>query len=154
VSRGSDLVFVTAGEGGGTGTGAAPVIARCARARGAHGRHRDDAVRVRGQAPQRDRPGGPEALQDGVDTLIVVPNDRLPEVLERGVSMVDASAWPTTSAPGVQGICDLITRPGVINLDFADVRTVMQSRARRSWASAWRPARRGREAARARSTRR
>jgi cell division protein FtsZ len=127
VLRGSDLVFVTAGEGGGTGTGAAPVIARAARELGAltvgivtmpfafEGRRRTEAAQA-----------GLEALQGGVDTLIVVPNDRLLEVLERGVSMVDAFRMADdVLRQGVQGICDLITRPGVINLDFADVRTVM-----------------------------
>jgi cell division protein FtsZ len=128
VLRGSDLVFVTAGEGGGTGTGAAPVIARAARELGAltvgivtmpfsfEGRRRGEAAQA-----------GLEALQGSVDTLIVVPNDRLLEVLERGVSMVDAFRMADdVLRQGVQGICDLITRPGVINLDFADVRTVMQ----------------------------
>ena len=127
VLRGSDLVFVTAGEGGGTGTGAAPVIARAARELGAltvgivtmpfgfEGRRRTEAAQA-----------GLDALQGGVDTLIVVPNDRLLEVLERGVSMVDAFRMADdVLRQGVQGICDLITRPGVINLDFADVRTVM-----------------------------
>jgi cell division protein FtsZ len=128
VIRGSDLVFVTAGEGGGTGTGAAPVIARAARELGAltvgivtmpfgfEGKRRTEAAQA-----------GLEALQEGVDTLIVVPNDRLLEVLERSVSMVDAFRMADdVLRQGVQGICDLITRPGVINLDFADVRTVMQ----------------------------
>ena len=123
----SDLVFVTAGEGGGTGTGAAPVIARVARELGAltvgivtmpfgfEGSRRTEAAQA-----------GLDALQGGVDTLIVVPNDRLLEVLERGVSMVDAFRMADdVLRQGVQGICDLITRPGVINLDFADVRTVM-----------------------------
>ena len=127
VLKGSDLVFVTAGEGGGTGTGAAPVIARAARELGAltvgivtmpfgfEGKRRTEAAQL-----------GLEALQGGVDTLIVVPNDRLLEVLERGVSMVDAFRMADdVLRQGVQGICDLITRPGVINLDFADVRTVM-----------------------------
>jgi cell division protein FtsZ len=127
VLKGSDLVFVTAGEGGGTGTGAAPVIARAARELGAltvgivtmpfgfEGRRRTEAAQA-----------GLDALQGGVDTLIVVPNDRLLEVLDRGVSMVDAFRMADdVLRQGVQGICDLITRPGVINLDFADVRTVM-----------------------------
>ena len=127
VLKGSDLVFVTAGEGGGTGTGAAPVIARVARELGAltvgivtmpfgfEGKRRTEAAQA-----------GLDALQGGVDTLIVVPNDRLLEVLERGVSMVDAFRMADdVLRQGVQGICDLITRPGVINLDFADVRTVM-----------------------------
>ena len=128
VLRGSDLVFVTAGEGGGTGTGAAPVIARAARELGAltvgivtmpfgfEGRRRTEAAQA-----------GLDSLQGSVDTLIVVPNDRLLEVLDRGVSMVDAFRMADdVLRQGVQGICDLITRPGVINLDFADVRTVMQ----------------------------
>jgi cell division protein FtsZ len=128
VLKGSDLVFVTAGEGGGTGTGAAPVIARAARELGAltvgivtmpfgfEGKRRSEAAQA-----------GLDALQESVDTLIVVPNDRLLEVLERGVSMVDAFRMADdVLRQGVQGICDLITRPGVINLDFADVRTVMQ----------------------------
>jgi cell division protein FtsZ len=127
VLRGSDLVFVTAGEGGGTGTGAAPVIARAARELGAltvgivtmpfgfEGKRRTEAAQA-----------GLEALQGSVDTLIVVPNDRLLEVLERGVSMIDAFRMADdVLRQGVQGICDLITRPGLINLDFADVRTVM-----------------------------
>ena len=127
VLRGSDLVFVTAGEGGGTGTGAAPVIARAARELGAltvgivtmpfgfEGKRRTESAQA-----------GLDALQGNVDTLIVVPNDRLLEVLERGVSMVDAFRMADdVLRQGVQGICDLITRPGVINLDFADVRTVM-----------------------------
>jgi len=128
VLRGSDLVFVTAGEGGGTGTGAAPVIARAARELGAltvgivtmpfgfEGKRRSEAAQT-----------GLETLQAAVDTLIVVPNDRLLEVLERGVSMIDAFRMADdVLRQGVQGICDLITRPGVINLDFADVRTVME----------------------------
>jgi cell division protein FtsZ len=128
VLRGSDLVFVTAGEGGGTGTGAAPVIARAARELGAltvgivtmpfgfEGTRRTEAAQA-----------GLASLQSSVDTLIVVPNDRLLEVLDRGVSMVDAFRMADdVLRQGVQGICDLITRPGVINLDFADVRTVMQ----------------------------
>ena len=127
VLKGSDLVFVTAGEGGGTGTGAAPVIARAARELGAltvgivtmpfgfEGKRRTEAAQA-----------GLDALQESVDTLIVVPNDRLLEVLERGVSMIDAFRMADdVLRQGVQGICDLITRPGVINLDFADVRTVM-----------------------------
>ena len=151
VMRGSDLVFVTAGEGGGTGTGAAPVISRAARELGAltvgivtmpfafEGRRRTEAAEV-----------GLQALQESVDTLIVVPNDRLLEVLDRGTSMVDAFRMADdVLRQGVQGICDLITRPGVINLDFADVRTVMagSSTALMGIGMATGPAR-GREAAR------
>ena len=127
VLRGSDLVFVTAGEGGGTGTGAAPVVARVSRELGAltvgivttpfafEGARRADAAR-----------DGVRALQGTVDTLITVSNDRLLEVLDRSTSMVDAFRMADdVLRQGVQGICDLITRPGVINLDFADVRSVM-----------------------------
>ena len=127
VLRGSDLVFVTAGEGGGTGTGAAPVIARAARELGAL------TVGIvtmpfgfEGRAPQRGRPGGPRSAAGQCRHAHRRPNDRLLEVLERGVSMVDAFRMADdVLRQGVQGICDLITRPGVINLDFADVRTVM-----------------------------
>ncbi len=127
VLRGSDLVFVTAGEGGGTGTGAAPVVARVSRELGAltvgivttpfafEGARRADAAR-----------DGVRALQGTVDTLITVSNDRLLEVLDRSTSMVDAFRMADdVLRQGVQGICDLITRPGLINLDFADVRSVM-----------------------------
>jgi cell division protein FtsZ len=125
--RGSDMVFVTAGQGGGTGTGAAPVVARIARELGAltvgivttpfrfEGTRRRDAAG-----------GGVEALRDACDTLIVIPNDRLLEVLDRSTSMVDAfRIADDVLRQGVQGICDLITMPGLINLDFADVRTIM-----------------------------
>jgi len=126
--RGSDMVFVAAGEGGGTGSGAAPVIARIARELGSlsvgivttpfrfEGTRRKDAA---------DR--GVHDLRDACDTLIVVPNDRLLEVLEKNTSMLDAfKIADDVLRQGVQGICDLITMPGLINLDFADVRTVMQ----------------------------
>jgi cell division protein FtsZ len=129
VLRGSDMVFVTAGEGGGTGSGAAPVIARIAREVGAltvgivtapfafEGRRRGAQAR-----------GGVEALRDAADTVIVIPNDRLLEVLEKGTPLVDAfRIADDVLRQGVQGICDLITLPGLINLDFADVRAVMAS---------------------------
>jgi cell division protein FtsZ len=126
--RGSDLVFVTAGEGGGTGTGAAPVVARVARELGAL------TVgivtmpfRFEGSRRKQIADDGLERLQSEVDTMIAVPNDQLLEVLDRTVSMVDAfRVADDVLRQGVQGICDLITRPGLINLDFADVRAVMQ----------------------------
>jgi cell division protein FtsZ len=126
--RGSDMVFVTAGEGGGTGTGAAPVVARIAREAGAltvgivTTPFRFEGTRRRTAA---DR--GVEELRAACDTVIVIPNDRLLEVLDRSTSMIDAfRIADDVLRQGVQGICDLITTPGLINLDFADVRTVMQ----------------------------
>ena len=128
VLRGSDMVFVTAGEGGGTGTGAAPVVARVARELGAltvgivTTPFRFEGTRRRTAAER-----GVEELRSACDTLIVIPNDRLLEVLDRSTSMVDAfKIADDVLRQGVQGICDLITTPGLINLDFADVRTVMQ----------------------------
>ncbi|MBA2257202.1 MAG: cell division protein FtsZ, partial [Thermoleophilaceae bacterium] len=125
--KGSDMVFIAAGEGGGTGTGAAPVVARIAREVGAltvgivtkpfgfEGTRRSD---------QAER--GVEELADEVDTLIVIPNSRLLTVLDRQTSMVDAFRMADdVLRQGVQGISDLITLPGLINLDFADVRTIM-----------------------------
>lgn len=126
--KGSDLVFIAAGEGGGTGTGAAPVVARIAREAGAltigivTTPFRFEGAQRRAQADE-----GMAALQANVDTLIAIPNDRLLQVLERGVSMVDAfHIADDVLRQGVQGVCDLITTPGLINLDFADVRTVMR----------------------------
>jgi cell division protein FtsZ len=125
--RGSDMVFVTAGEGGGTGTGAAPVVARLARELGAltvgivTTPFRFEGTRRRDSAST-----GVEALRAACDTLIVIPNDRLLEVLDRSTSMIDAfRIADDVLRQGVQGICDLITMPGLINLDFADVRTIM-----------------------------
>jgi cell division protein FtsZ len=126
--RGSDMVFVTAGEGGGTGTGAAPVVARAARELGAltvgivTTPFRFEGTRRRTAAER-----GVEELRSACDTVIVIPNDRLLEVLDRSTSMIDAfKVADDVLRQGVQGICDLITTPGLINLDFADVRTVMQ----------------------------
>ena len=126
--RGADMVFVTAGEGGGTGSGAAPVVARVARELGAltvgivtmpFG---FEGTRRRKQADE-----GVEALRQACDTLIVIPNDRLLEVLDKSTSMLDAfRIADDVLRQGVQGICDLITNTGLINLDFADVRTVMK----------------------------
>jgi cell division protein FtsZ len=125
--RGSDMVFVTAGEGGGTGSGAAPVLARIARELGAltvgivTTPFRFEGSRRRGVSET-----GVEELRAACDTLIVIPNDRLLEVLDRSTSMLDAfKVADDVLRQGVQGICDLITMPGLINLDFADVRTIM-----------------------------
>jgi cell division protein FtsZ len=127
VLRGSDMVFVTAGEGGGTGSGAAPVVAKLARDVGALTvgivtmPFRFEGTRRRSQAD-----AGADALREVCDTVIVIPNDRLLEVLDRSTSMLDAfRIADDVLRQGVQGICDLITMPGLINLDFADVRTVM-----------------------------
>ena len=125
--RGADMVFVAAGEGGGTGSGAAPIVARIAREIGAltvgivTTPFKFEGTKRRSQAEQ-----GIVALRSACDTTIVIPNDRLLEVLERSTSMLDAfKVADDVLRQGVQGICDLITMPGLINLDFADVRTVM-----------------------------
>jgi cell division protein FtsZ len=127
VLRGSDMVFITAGEGGGTGSGAAPVVARIARELGAltvgivTTPFRFEGTRRREQAQD-----GVDALRRVCDTVIVIPNDRLLEVLDKSTSMLEAfRVADDVLRQGVQGICDLITTPGLINLDFADVRTVM-----------------------------
>ena len=125
--KGSDMVFITAGEGGGTGTGAAPVVARVARELGAltvgivtkpfgfEGSRRMQAAEL-----------GIEGLAEEVDTLIVVPNNRLLSVLDKQTSMMEAfRVADDVLRQGVQGVSDLITLPGLINLDFADVRTIM-----------------------------
>jgi cell division protein FtsZ len=126
--RGSDMVFVTAGEGGGTGTGAAPVVARIARELGALTVGIvTTPFRFEGTRRRLASDRGVDELRAACDTLIVIPNDRLLEVLDRSTSMVDAfKIADDVLRQGVQGICDLITTPGLINLDFADVRTVMQ----------------------------
>jgi cell division protein FtsZ len=125
--RGSDMVFIAAGAGGGTGTGAAPVVAQIARELGAltvgiiTRPFQFEGSRRREQAEM-----GIAALGEEVDTLIVVPNNRLLSVLDRGVSMVEAfRVADDVLRQGVQGISDLVTLPGLINLDFADVRTIM-----------------------------
>jgi cell division protein FtsZ len=125
--KGSDMVFIAAGSGGGTGTGAAPIVARIAREVGAltvgivtkpfgfEGSRRAQQATV-----------GIEALHAEVDTLIVVPNNRLLSVLDKHTSMVDAfRVADDVLRQGVQGVSDLVTLPGIINLDFADVRTIM-----------------------------
>ena len=125
--RGSDMVFVTAGEGGGTGTGAAPVVARIARDLGALTVGIvTTPFRFEGTRRRQSADAGVEELRAACDTVIVIPNDRLLEVLDRSTSMVDAfKIADDVLRQGVQGICDLITMPGLINLDFADVRTIM-----------------------------
>jgi cell division protein FtsZ len=127
VLKGADMVFVTAGEGGGTGTGGAPVVARVARSLGAltigvvtrpfgfEGRRRAVSAET-----------GIDELREEVDTLIVIPNDRLLSISDRGISMLDAfKSADQVLLQGVSGITDLITTPGLINLDFADVKSVM-----------------------------
>lgn len=128
VLRGSDMVFITAGEGGGTGTGGAPVVARIARALGAltigvvtkpfafEGKRRAASAEL-----------GVEALRKEVDTLIVIPNERLLALADPNISFVEAFGQADmVLLQGVGGITDLITTPGLINLDFADVKSVMQ----------------------------
>ena len=129
VLRGADMVFVTAGEGGGTGTGGAPVVARIARSLGAltigvvtrpftfEGRRRATSAEA-----------GIAELREQVDTLIIIPNDRLLSISDRGISVLDAfKSADQVLLQGVQGITDLITTPGLINLDFADVKSVMSN---------------------------
>lgn len=128
VLRGADMVFVTAGEGGGTGTGGAPVVARIARSLGALTVGvvtRPFTFEGRRRSVQADQ--GIETLRGEVDTLIVIPNDRLLAMSDRNVSALDAfHQADQVLLSGVQGITDLITTPGLINLDFADVKSVMQ----------------------------
>ena len=128
VLRGADMVFVTAGEGGGTGTGGAPVVARIARSLGALTIGvvtRPFSFEGRRRSSQAD--AGIDALRAEVDTLIVIPNDRLLSLSDRNVSALDAfHSADQVLLSGVQGITDLITTPGLINLDFADVKSVMQ----------------------------
>ena len=127
--RGSDMVFVAAGEGGGTGSGAAPVVARISRELGAL------TVGIvttpfpfEGTKRRAHADAGVNELRSNCDTLIVIPNARLLEVLEKSTSMLDAfKIADDVLRQGVQGICDLITMPGLINLDFADVRTIMSN---------------------------
>ncbi len=128
VLRGADMVFVTAGEGGGTGTGGAPVVARIAKSLGAL----TIGVVTRpfgfeGRRRQSQAENGVDALRAEVDTLIVIPNDRLLSLTDRNISVIDAFRQADhVLLQGVSGITDLITTPGLINLDFADVKSVMQ----------------------------
>ena len=127
VLKGADMVFVTAGEGGGTGTGGAPVVARIAKGLGALTIGvvtRPFTFEGRRRANQAEN--GIGSLREEVDTLIVIPNDRLLSISDRNVSMMDAfRSADQVLLSGVQGITDLITTPGLINLDFADVRAIM-----------------------------
>src|SRR5213592_1145453 len=127
--KGADMVFVTAGEGGGTGTGAAPVIAEIAK-------NEIGALTVgvvtrpfdfEGSQRSRQAQEGIDRLREMVDTLIVIPNEKLLSIVERRTSILDAfREADNVLRQGVQGITDLITVPGLINLDFADVRTIMR----------------------------
>src|SRR5438094_195411 len=127
VLKGADMVFVTAGEGGGTGTGGAPVVASIARKLGALTIGvvtRPFSFEGKKRATQADE--GIDALRAECDTLIVIPNDRLLQISEHNVSVMDAfRSADQVLLSGVQGITDLITTPGLINLDFADVKSVM-----------------------------
>jgi len=126
--KGADMVFVTAGEGGGTGTGGAPIIAEIARELGALTvgvvtRPFTFEGRKRGEQAQ----SGISTLREKVDTLIIIPNDRLLQVVEKRTSVMEAFRMADDILrQGVQGITDLITVPGLVNLDFADVRTIMR----------------------------
>ncbi|WP_375485204.1 cell division protein FtsZ [uncultured Jatrophihabitans sp.] len=129
VLKGADMVFVTAGEGGGTGTGGAPVVASIARKLGALTIGvvtRPFSFEGKKRATQADE--GIDALRAECDTLIVIPNDRLLQISESNVSVMDAfRSADQVLLSGVQGITDLITTPGLINLDFADVKSVMSN---------------------------
>ncbi|MBD8003942.1 cell division protein FtsZ [Bacillus norwichensis] len=128
--KGADMVFVTAGMGGGTGTGAAPVIARIARELGAL----TVGVVTRpftfeGRKRANQASGGIDAMKESVDTLIVIPNDRLLEIVDKSTPMLEAfREADNVLRQGVQGISDLIAVPGLINLDFADVKTIMTNK--------------------------
>jgi cell division protein FtsZ len=125
--KGSDMIFITAGAGGGTGTGAAPIVARISRELGAL----TVAIVTKPFGFEGSKRGsqaehGVAALAGEVDTMIVVPNDRLLSVLDKGTAMVEAfRVADDVLRQGVQGVSDLVTLPGLINLDFADVRTIM-----------------------------
>ena len=127
--EGADLVFVTAGMGGGTGTGAAPIVAEVARDVGAL----TIAVVTKpftfeGKQRMKNAEAGIADLKQRVDTLVVIPNDRLLQVVSKGTSMIEAfRTADDVLRQGIQGISDLIAVPALINLDFADVKTVMES---------------------------
>lgn len=127
--KGADMVFVTAGEGGGTGTGGAPVVAKIARSLGALTIGvvtRPFSFEGRRRANQAE--SGIEALRDEVDTLIVIPNDKLLQMTDHQVAILDAfKQADQVLMQGVSGITDLITTPGLINLDFADVKSIMSN---------------------------
>lgn len=127
VLQGADMIFVTAGKGGGTGTGAAPVIAQIAKDLGAL----TVGVVTRpfsfeGIRRQKQAKAGIDSLKEAVDTLIVIPNDRLLEIVDKNTPMLEAfREADNVLRQGVQGISDLIAKPGLINVDFADVKTIM-----------------------------
>lgn len=127
VLRGADMVFITAGEGGGTGTGGAPIVAKIAKDLGALTVGvvtRPFSFEGKRRSSQADE--GIEKLRSEVDTLIVIPNDRLLSISDRSISAIEAfKTADQVLLSGVQGITDLITTPGLINLDFADVKSVM-----------------------------
>lgn len=127
ILRGADMVFITAGEGGGTGTGAAPIVAKIARDIGALTIGvvtRPFSFEAKLRATQAD--AGIDALRSEVDTLIVIPNDRLLAISDRTITLADAfKSADQVLLSGVQGITEIITQPGLINLDFADVQAVM-----------------------------
>ncbi|HET6793422.1 MAG TPA: cell division protein FtsZ, partial [Acidimicrobiales bacterium] len=129
VLKGADMVFITAGKGGGTGTGGAPVVAEVAKSQGALTIGvvtRPFAFEGRRRANSAEE--GISQLREEVDTLIVIPNDRLLSISDRNVSVLDAfKQADQVLLQGVSGITDLITTPGLINLDFADVKSVMQN---------------------------
>ena len=128
--EGADMVFVTAGMGGGTGTGAAPAIAKIAREQGAL----TIGIVTRpftfeGRKREKNADGGIEAMKQAVDTLIIIPNDRLLNIVDKKTPMLDAfREADNVLRQGVQGISDLIAVPGLINLDFADVKTIMSGK--------------------------
>jgi cell division protein FtsZ len=125
--NGSDMVFVTAGMGGGTGTGAAPVVAQCAKELGAL----TVAVvtkpfTIEGKVRMKNALSGIEKLKEAVDAILIVPNDRLLQIIDKKTPVRDAfKTADDVLRQGIQGISDLITVPGIINLDFADVKTIM-----------------------------
>jgi cell division protein FtsZ len=127
--KGADMVFVTAGEGGGTGTGGAPVVARVARSLGALTIGVvTRPFRFEGKRRSSQAEAGIDVLRDEVDTLIVIPNDKLLEMTDHQVSILEAfKQADQVLMQGVSGITDLITTPGLINLDFADVKAVMSN---------------------------
>ncbi|MDQ7793961.1 MAG: cell division protein FtsZ [bacterium] len=126
--RGADMIFITAGMGGGTGTGAAPIVAECSREQGALTVGvvtRPFAFEGRPRAVQAE--AGIEELRDQVDTLIVIPNDRLLQVVDRKTSILDSFRLADdVLRQGVQGVSDLVATEGVVNVDFADVKTIMR----------------------------
>lgn len=130
IIKGSDMVFVTCGMGGGTGTGAAPVVAQIAKQLGILTVGIvTKPFKFEAKARMNNAVGGIDRLKENVDTLIVIPNDRLLEIVDRRTTMPDAlRKADEVLQQGVQGITDLINVPGLINLDFADVQTVMKDK--------------------------